>query len=91
MEEGGLSGIEALNPLLKLVKEREELFFELLSFVHKNIECSSNDLDTTTIFCQFLPTLKLTHSSLRDREQLLLESLVSELLEGEGVMENASK
>ncbi len=59
--------MDVVNLLLKLVKAREDLFFELLSFVHKNIESSSNDIDNTTIFHQFLPPLKLAHHHLLDQ------------------------
>jgi hypothetical protein len=37
MECGSISAVEAVNPLIKLVKQREDLYFELLSFVNKNI------------------------------------------------------
>lgn len=51
------------------------MFFQLFSFVHKNIECSSNDLDNITIFNQFLPSLKVTSQTLSRREEELLREL----------------
>jgi hypothetical protein len=58
MDEPGFCVLDAVSPLLRLANEREDLFFELLSFVNKNIECSSNDIDNITIFSRFLPPLK---------------------------------
>ncbi len=61
-----------MNPLIKLVKEREELYFELFSFVNKHIGSSSNDLDSLTIFNKFLAHVHAQHLSLSSRERLFL-------------------
>jgi hypothetical protein len=46
--------VEIVNPLIRLVKEREDLYFELLGFVNSHLASSSNDLDITSVFNKFI-------------------------------------
>ena len=71
------TAIEAIAPLIKLIKSREELFFDLFYFVNTHFECSSNDLDNT-IFQGFLRTQQLKNDQQHHREQALIQSTVEE-------------
>lgn len=53
--------------LIKLVKEREDLYFELLTFVNKNIQSSSNDLDNFTIFNKFLAEVDFKNNNIKSK------------------------
>ena len=53
-----LSHVEIVNPLIRLVKEREDLYFELLGFVNTHISSSSNDLDNTSVFNKFIKQIE---------------------------------
>lgn len=50
---------QASNHLLKIIKDREKMYFEALNFTQKNIESSSNDLDQIYIFSKFLNGAKV--------------------------------
>ncbi len=67
--------LERVSPLIKLVKDREQLYFELLSFVTAHITADSNDLDTLTIFAPFLARIRTHNDALLLREQTLLLAL----------------
>jgi hypothetical protein len=64
--------LERVSPLIKLVKDREQLYFELLSFVTAHIGADSNDLDTLTIFAPFLARIRTQNDALASREDTLL-------------------
>lgn len=64
-----------MSPLIKLVKDREQLFFEVLSFVSAHIAADSNDLDTLTIFAPFLARVRALDDALRVREEALTGGL----------------
>lgn len=66
-----------MNSLLKIVKDREELLFDMLAFVSKNIDSSSIDLDHTNTINRLLPPLRAKHQILVAREKELL-GLLSE-------------
>ena len=51
--------------------------------MHNNIEVSSNDIDTTTIFNRFLPPIKRAHHDLKAHEVAFLKA-VEEFTEREG-------
>lgn len=57
-----------VNPLIKLVREREDLYFELLGFVNSHLTSSSNDLDNTTVFNKFITLIDSKHQLLQTRE-----------------------
>ena len=56
-----------------MVRQREELYFELLYFVTKHIESSSNDLDNT-IFQGFIRSQQGKHSQQEQEERELKET-----------------
>lgn len=64
MEKSFRSQIDIVNPLIKLVREREDLYFELLSFVNSHLTSSSNDLDNTTVFNKFISLIDTKHNEL---------------------------
>jgi hypothetical protein len=64
-----------MSPLIKLVKDREQLFFELLSFVTTHLAADSNDLDTLTIFAPFLAHIRTQNTALTAREEALVAGL----------------
>jgi hypothetical protein len=64
-----------MSPLIKLVKDREQLYFDLLSFVTTHITADSNDLDTLTIFAPFLNRTRTQNEALVHREEALLAAL----------------
>ena len=45
--------------MLKVVRSREELYLQLLNFVTKNIESSSNHHEQLNLFTKFLTSIKL--------------------------------
>ncbi len=83
--------MEAVNPLIKLLKEREELYFELLTFVNTHLATSSYDLDNTSIFKKYIAHFDLKHAAIRTREQLLVDSLNDPFAEGEHSDDPVSK
>ena len=46
--------LKKLSPFLRIIKDRESLYFEILGFINKNIESSFNDIDQIYIFTKFL-------------------------------------
>lgn len=46
--------LQLLQPVIKIIKDREDLYFDALSFTSKNIDSSSNDIDQIAIFNKFL-------------------------------------
>jgi hypothetical protein len=59
--------LDGVSPIIKLVKDREQLFFELLSFVTTHIAADSNDLDTLTIFHPFLARIDSLNDALTQK------------------------
>lgn len=48
--------LEIMAPLVPLIRDREAIYLDLLSFVNANIDSSSNDYDQIAIFRKFLLT-----------------------------------
>ena len=46
--------LQLLQPVIKIIKDCEDLYFDALSFTSKNIDSSSNDIDQIAIFNKFL-------------------------------------
>ena len=87
------AALAAFAPLLKLLKDREDMFFAALRFANKNIESSSNDLNPISIFSKFVAEARESEAGLSKVEAHFLQGLLlgAELdLEGQKIS-SASK